>query len=623
MRRFLKQVGILLFDLTAIWLSILLAFSLRFEWGVPLEYKRGFYTLLWLMPLIRFPFFFWLGLYKEIWKYASVRELKRILVAVLSGTTVLSILNGFDLIVNIPRSIVALEGLLCMGSIGILRLIPRFYPTSRVVNTINKERNIVIVGAGDAGAMLLKDALKHPEINVIGFIDDAPEKQGKSLHGKKILGKREKLLELSQNSSVDEFVIAMPSVDRQEIRKLVEIIRHSRKPIKILPGLYEIVDGSVTVSQLREIRIEDLLGRKPIKVDLNEAGKYLEDRIVMVTGAGGSIGSELCRQVAKCHPKELILLGHGENSIYEINKDITKKHPNLRTEQVIADVRDTNKIHAIMERYKPDVIYHAAAHKHVPLMEMNVDEAITNNILGTRNMVEAAERYGVGKFILISTDKAVNPSSVMGASKRLAEMIIQDMASKSENTFVAVRFGNVLGSRGSVVPLFKEQINEGRAITITDPRMTRYFMTIPEASQLVIKAGDIGKGGEVFILDMGEPVRILDLATTLIKLMGLEPDKDVKIEFTGARPGEKLHEELRFNAEKMSKTSYDKIWVLRDKNINEDQDDFNLKVNEIIEAAGVMGNDNLRHSLMLLARNFDDKSATSHSEVAITLVGSK
>ncbi|MGI6519038.1 MAG: polysaccharide biosynthesis protein [Bacillota bacterium] len=360
---------------------------------------------------------------------------------------------------------------------------------------------------------------------------------------------------------VDEVIIAMPSAGGQAIREVVATCRQLDVKIQTLPGMYEIVDGKVSLKQLRDIQIEDLLGREPVRMDMKEIGAYLAGRKVLITGAGGSIGSEICRQVALFKPKCIVLLGHGENSIFEIQNDLARRFPTLTTHAVIADVRDAERIEKVFEKYRPDVVFHAAAHKHVPLMEANPEEALTNNVFGTRNVAQAADRYKVKRFVMISTDKAVNPVSIMGMSKRIAEMVVQAVGAESSTRFMAVRFGNVLGSRGSVVPLFRKQIAEGGPVTVTHPDMTRYFMTIPEAVQLVIQAGAMGQGGEVFVLDMGEPVKIVDLAEEIIRLSGYEPGRDIEIVYTGIRPGEKLFEEILTSDEAAIATRHKKIFV--------------------------------------------------------------
>jgi len=425
------------------------------------------------------------------------------------------------------------------------------------------ERRVLVMGAGDAGAMIVREMQANPGLGLVpvGLLDDNRAKAGMTIHGVPVRGTREDIPRVVAEERADEVIIAMPTAPGQAIREIVAICQESGVAYRTMPGMYELISGHVSVKQIREVRIEDLLRREPIQIDGTEAGRYLANAVVLVTGAGGSIGSELCRQIAAYHPRELLLLGHGENSIYHILLELRESFPALATQPLIADIRDCERLAAVFHLYKPDVVFHAAAHKHVPLMESNVAEAVMNNVLGTRNLLQAAEAEGVQRFVLISTDKAVNPVNVMGVTKRLAELLIQDAARRTGQSYVAVRFGNVLGSRGSVVPLFQYQIAAGGPVTVTDPEVRRYFMTVPEAVQLVIQAAAFGKGEEIFVLDMGEQVRIVDLATELIRLSGLEPGHDVEIVFTGLRPGEKLSEELFAEGEKPRPTPHEKILV--------------------------------------------------------------
>ena len=446
-----------------------------------------------------------------------------------------------------------------------------------------KKNKVLIVGAGDAGAMLLREIERYHIANrqVVGFIDDDKNKTGKILLGVKVLGTRNELVKIASEKGIDEIIIAMPSVKGKEIKAIISICKETNCKLTILPGLYEIIEGKVSISQLRPVDIEDLLGRDPVKLDTTAVKEYLAGKIVLITGAGGSIGSEIVRQVAKMQPKKLLLLGKGENSIYEITQELKINCPEVKTVPIIADIRDKERIKAIMDYFKPQVVFHAAAHKHVPLMEYQPAEAVRNNILGTKVVADEAAAHNVETFVMISTDKAVNPTSVMGCTKRVAEMYVQSMNKNSGTRFVAVRFGNVLGSRGSVIPLFKKQIAKGGPVTVTHPDMKRYFMTIPEASQLVLQAGAMAKGGEVFVLDMGEPVRIYDLAKDLITLSGLIPDKDIEIKITGLRPGEKLFEELLSAEDGTEKTTHKKIFTARIKEI--DKAGLDKEISKILE----------------------------------------
>lgn len=418
------------------------------------------------------------------------------------------------------------------------------------------ESRVMIIGAGSAGEKILRETLVTPKINkeVVCFIDDDLSKKGRRIHNVPVVGGRNEILQQAEKYHVDEIYIALPSIDDKEVSEILNICKETKCKLKKLPGIYQFLNDEITLEKLKDVEVQDLLGRDPIKVNLEESMGYVQDKVVMVTGGGGSIGSELCRQIAKSHPKQLIIVDIYENNAYDIQLELQRKYPKLNLETMIASVRDQNKINDLFAYYHPDIVYHAAAHKHVPLMEDAPHEAIKNNVFGTLNVAKAADQYGVKKFILISTDKAVNPTNIMGASKRLCEMIVQSFDKKSKTEFVAVRFGNVLGSNGSVIPLFKKQIQNGGPITITHPDIIRYFMTIPEAVSLVLQAGAYAHGGEIFVLDMGKPVKILDMAKNLIKLSGLEPNVDIEIKFIGLRPGEKLYEEMLMKEEGMQTT---------------------------------------------------------------------
>lgn len=418
------------------------------------------------------------------------------------------------------------------------------------------ESRVMIIGAGSAGEKILRETLVTPKINkeVVCFIDDDLSKKVRRIHNVPVVGGRNEILQQAEKYHVDEIYIALPSIDDKEVSEVLNICKETKCKLKKLPGIYQFLNDEITLEKLKDVEVQDLLGRDPIKVNLEEIMGYVQDKVVMVTGGGGSIGSELCRQIAKSHPKQLIIVDIYENNAYDIQLELQRKYPKLNLETMIASVRDQNKINDLFAYYHPDIVYHAAAHKHVPLMEDAPHEAIKNNVFGTLNVAKAADQYGVKKFILISTDKAVNPTNIMGASKRLCEMIVQSFDKKSKTEFVAVRFGNVLGSNGSVIPLFKKQIQNGGPITITHPDIIRYFMTIPEAVSLVLQAGAYAHGGEIFVLDMGKPVKILDMAKNLIKLSGLEPNVDIEIKFIGLRPGEKLYEEMLMKEEGMQTT---------------------------------------------------------------------
>lgn len=512
-------------------------------------------------PLIYLIFFYLFKLYNRAWSYASMGELMAIIQAVTLGSVVILVLTYFT---SRPMSIsiIIMQWALTIILIGGSRMAWRVCVERKKTNGYKSGRRTLIIGAGDAGAMVAREFKGYSnDILPVGFIDDDPNKQNLTVFGLPVLGTRGAIPQVTKRLNIDLVIIAMPSVNSGVTRDVVEICRKTGVEIKILPGIYQIINGHVSVNHLRQVQLEDLLHREPVRIDLEKVASYLKGETVLITGAGGSIGSELCRQVSMYKPKKLILLGHGENSIHKIWLELQEKFKEISLEIEIADVRDRSKVNYLFNKHRPGVVFHAAAHKHVPLMEMHPDEAVKTNVIGTLNASDAADWVGVKVFVMISTDKAVNPSSVMGATKRMAELIIQNKNKVSDTIFTAVRFGNVLGSNGSVVPIFQQQIARGGPVTVTHPEMKRYFMTIPEAVQLVIQAGAIAGGGEVFVLDMGEPVKIVDLAKDMIKFSGLEPEKDIKIKFTGIRPGEKLFEELLTAEEGSHVTKHKRILI--------------------------------------------------------------
>ncbi|MFS0836749.1 nucleoside-diphosphate sugar epimerase/dehydratase [Paenibacillus sp. 1P03SA] len=441
------------------------------------------------------------------------------------------------------------------------------------------QNKALIIGAGDCGSIIAKE-LKQNQASImtpVAFIDDDPRKQKSQIYGIPVVGNRQSIIDTVNKYEIHDIIIAIPSASKKELSAIIEICKATKANLKIIPILNDLISGKVSIKEIRDVEVEDLLGREPIKTDLKDIANYVEQKTVLITGAGGSIGSELCRQIAPFHPSKLLLLGHGENSIYTIEMELRSKFPELPIETLIADVQDRERIDLIFQRYGPQVVFHAAAHKHVPLMERNPSEAIKNNVFGTKNVAECADRYGAERFVLISTDKAVNPTSVMGTTKRIAEMLVQSLNTNSNTLFAAVRFGNVLGSRGSVIPRFKQQIKNGGPVTVTHPEMIRYFMTIPEAVQLVIQAGALAKGGEVFILDMGAPVKIYDLARDLIRLSGFEPEVDIRIEYSGIRPGEKLFEELLTDEEGISSTKHNRIFIGKPSSLQRSLLEFEIK----------------------------------------------
>jgi FlaA1/EpsC-like NDP-sugar epimerase len=544
---------VLLGDLLLIVVSVLGSYALRFELGGSFFFYLP--SALWMIGLalaIKPLVYYLFGLYQRIWIYASTEELKLIIVAVTAASIMLA--SGMVLALSLgafygmPRSVLVIDWLLSLVLVGGLRFSFRLLSENRspMGQALGKQRRVLIVGAGDAGALVVREMQKNPQLNLIpvGFLDDNPAKQKQQIHGVPVIGTLNDLAQVLESQHIDEVVIAIPSAPGRVVRVVADIARLKGVPFRTMPGIYELLGGKVSVSRLREVEISDLLRREPFQVNEEMVGTVLSNRTILVTGAGGSIGRELCRQIARWGPKSLILLGHGENSIFESFLELREAFPSLNISPVIADVRDKPRLEVIFSEFRPEVVFHAAAHKHVPLMEMNIEEAVTNNVLGTVTLVEVSLVYGVEHFVLISTDKAIRPVNVMGATKRLAEMVVLDAAARSGRRFSVVRFGNVLGSRGSVVPIFKRQIAQGGPVTVTHPDMKRYFMTIPEAAHLVLQVAGMGRGGDTFLLNMGQQIRILDLAEDLIRLSGLEPGRDIEIVFTGVRPGEKLSEDL-------------------------------------------------------------------------------
>lgn len=518
--------------------------------------------------------------YRNLWRYAGEEELIAIVFAcILSIITTYSIhlLIGIEF----PTTFYLLNLIITTSLISWARLT---YRTGRrvLIRSRLKEKpsNVLIVGAGSEGDIVIQELKNNPKLlkKPIGIVDDDIKKQCRRMHNVPIIGMVKDIDSIVTKYDIDEIIIAIANISRKDKKNIIEVCKKTKCKLKTIPGIFEIIDGKVDIKKIRDVQIEDLLGREPVKVNLDEISGYLQNKVVLVTGGGGSIGSELCRQVSSLNPKQLIILDNYENNAYAIQQELVRKYgTSLNLITVIASIREEKRMDDIFNKYKPEVVFHAAAHKHVPLMEKNPSEAVKNNIFGTKNVAVLSDKYKVKRFVLISTDKAVNPTNIMGATKRAAEMIIQTMNEKSETEFVAVRFGNVLGSNGSVIPLFKKQIEEGGPITITHPEITRYFMTIPEAVQLVIQAGAMTKGGEIFVLDMGEPVKIVDLAKNLIKLSGFEEDVDICIEFTGLRPGEKLYEELLMSEEGLTDTSHEKIFIGKPISIKVEKCKMNLE----------------------------------------------
>jgi FlaA1/EpsC-like NDP-sugar epimerase len=592
-------------DSLLISLALCLAFLLRFDFTIPPQQLDLFWECLLVVMIVKPLVFVVTGFYNSLWRYASVQDAVEILKGVtLSSILAVSAVFFLRQFTPIPRSIFILDWFLLFALLAASRLVWRVWRETYVVSRSSDGPLTLIVGAGEAGSMLLKEIRRQPHsaYSVIGFVDDDPEKKGMKLHGVPVLGTSKQLKPLIIANEIEDVIIAMPSADGRAIRTIVDSCKNANVTFKTLPSIGELIDGSLTVSQIKNVEIEDLLGRDPVVLDRELIGVYLAGKRVLVTGAAGSIGSEICRQVAQFGPKKLILLEQAETPLYEIEKELIARFPELRIMPLVADVRDREKVFAAFEEFEPEVVFHAAAYKHVPMMEYNPTQAVLNNVFGSRNVADAAHRLRVRNFVMISTDKAVNPTNVMGATKRAAEIYIQALSRTSSTKFTTVRFGNVLGSNGSVIPLFKKQIALGGPVTVTDKRIIRYFMTIPEATQLVLQAGSMGTGSEILLLDMGEPVRIVDLAEELIRLSGLTPYEDIDIIFTGLRPGEKLFEELLIDGEGVLPTAHRKIKVLAPVHI--DIQPVKVELDVLFDAARSNRVDDLMTSLNRLVPEF-------------------
>lgn len=567
------------------YLSLIIRYEGHYTW-VPFEYLDSMKAYMIINIVTTIFIFIILNLYRSVWTYASIHEV----VLVVSASMLSTAFQAFGMLIltlNVPRSYYALYFfLMTMTTLATrfsyrgLRALQRGMkrPREHAVRTM-------VIGAGEAGSLIIHElkTSRHLNRNVICIIDDNPSKKGKYLHGVRIIGGCDDIITVVNKYEIEEIILAIPSAEPNRTKKILRICSQTNCKLKVLPGMYQLITDEVSVSKLRDVSIDDLLGRESINIDLDSVAGYVTGKTVLVTGGGGSIGSELCRQIVNYNPNCLIIFDIYENNAYEIQQELRKKYPHLHLEVLIGSVRNTARIEWVMEHYRPDVVYHAAAHKHVPLMEDSPNEAIKNNVFGTYKTARAADKYGVKKFVLISTDKAVNPTNIMGASKRLCEMVIQTYNKYSKTEYVAVRFGNVLGSNGSVIPLFKKQMDAGGPVTVTHPDIIRYFMTIPEAVTLVLQAGAYAKGGEIFVLDMGEPVKIADLAKNLIRLSGYTLGVDMEIEYTGLRPGEKLYEELLIAEEGLQKTENDLIYV--EEPIDFDEVHFLSELKKLEEAA--------------------------------------
>ena len=574
-----RRTALMVYDIISIVVASYLALLIRYDMHVyliPDYFLEPIEKYLPLNIVITMVLFYIFRLYSSLWAFAGEAELQNLVMAsFLSGVCSAIGLQFFKAEVQpVPKSYYFIYTFILISMVFVSRFSYRFFRGLKHKRN-NKDNNIsvMIIGAGEAANVIVKEIINSnfSTMKIKCIIDDDKGKWGRFIQGIKVVGGRDKIIECADLYQIDQIIIAVPSITRTEMKAILDICKETNCKLRSLPGMYQLVNGDVSVSKLRDVEVEDLLGREPIQVDLDSILGYVKDKTILVTGGGGSIGSELCRQIATHSPKQLIVVDIYENSVYDVQQELKVSHPDLDLVVLIASVRNTNRMNWIFDHYKPDIVYHAAAHKHVPLMEDSPNEAIKNNVFGTFKVAQAAAMSGVKRFVMISTDKAVNPTNIMGASKRICEMIIQTFNKHYDTEFVAVRFGNVLGSNGSVIPLFKKQIAEGGPVTVTHPDIIRYFMTIPEAVSLVLQAGAYAKGGEIFVLDMGSPVKILDLAKNLIRLSGYKVGEDIKIEFTGLRPGEKLFEELLMDEEGMKETDNKLIHIGRPIELDEEE----------------------------------------------------
>jgi len=581
-----KRILVFLLDVVLIGTSLTFSYLLRFDFNIPNEQRDLFLQGLGAALVAKPVMFAAWGMYRSIWRYASLQDAYEIFKVVTFSSLVWAFLLGF---VKgpfvLPRSIYVLDWFMLFGLVATSRLIWRLYRETRFAPKLRKGKRTLIIGAGDAGNLLLKEIRKqvNSPYNVVGFVDDDPDKRGLRLSGVRVLGGTNRLRALVRTHRVEEVIFAIPSGGSELMRRMIANCERAKARFKTIPGITAIIDGKVSLSQIKSVEIDDLLGRDPVVLDQTAIRNYLTDKRVLITGAAGSIGSEICRQVARFNPAKIVLFDNAETPLFYMEKELAASFPELRIIPIVADVKNQERVEAILDQFCPEVVFHAAAYKHVAMMEYNPVEAVLNNVMGSRIVADAADKFRVHTFVMVSTDKAVNPTNVMGATKRSAEIYVQALAARSKTRFTTVRFGNVLGSSGSVVLLFKEQIRQGGPVTVTDRDVVRYFMTIPEASQLVLQAGCIGKGGEIFVLDMGNPVRILTLAEELIRLSGLVPYRDIDIVFTGLKPGEKLFEELLIDGEGIKATTHKKIRVMA--SVETDLRQVTATLDQLLDAA--------------------------------------
>ena len=627
MRRGVTRLSQAAIDVVVLAVALLAAFLIRFDWAPPTDYVGRLFLVGPYVVVFEYVVLVGFGIPRFSWRYIGLREAGRIFLALGFAALALAVSRIViaELVVPypylrhgmVPHGVVLANFVLAGCAVTGVRVARRVVGERAEIakrKSDEKTTRILLVGAGQAGVLVARELAQRPELGLeaVGFADDDPVKQGIEIHGLPVLGATDDLPRICQEHGATEVLITMANVPGSVVRRVKEKAREAGLPAKIIPGLYEIVGGRVNLSRIREVAIEDLLGRDPVHLDLEAIRDFVGDEVVLVTGAGGSIGSEICRQVASFGPRRLVLVEQAENALFEIHRELLSQFPDLAILPRIADVTDQARIKEVFAQERPTAVFHAAAHKHVPMMEWNVGEAVKNNVGGSKTVADAAHQFGCKSFVMISTDKAVNPTSVMGATKRVAELYVQSLSKQSSTRFVTVRFGNVLGSNGSVIPIFKGQIEAGGPITVTHPDMRRYFMTIPEACQLVLQAGTMGEGGEIFILDMGEQVRIVDLARDLISLSGLQEGQDIDIVFTGVRPGEKLYEELSTSSENASKTRHPKIFVGVSRSVS--REEVSMAVDGLLSQASTHANPSLREDLRRLVPEYQTPSPGSPEE---------
>ncbi len=573
-----RKIIILLIDLILINSSFFLAFMIRFDWHPNYGYLNVCLFFMICASVVRVILFIIFGLYQWSFRYSSISEAINVFKAVTIGSFLLISIAFFTQRQTIGRTVLLIDYILCFFLISASRFLPRVIIKLKQRYYTNLTK-VLIIGAGSAGEMAAREMVnaKKRVYEPIGFVDDDVRKMGSHIHGLKVLATTDNIEEVVKDYGIEEIIIAVPSASGKTIREIISKCKNAEVKIKTIPGLHNILTGEVTIKQIRDVQPEDLLGRETVQINTDDVRAFIKDKTVLVTGAAGTIGSELCRQIMRFDPKLIVLFDYNENDIYFLELELKERYPYIEFKVIIGDIKDIGLLKHTFSKYKPEIVFHSAAHKHVPLMEENPVASVKNNILGTRNFMYAAEHYGVKSFVMISTDKAVNPTSIMGASKRIAEMLIQDKSKTARTKFMAVRFGNVIGSSGSAIPIFKSQIEKGGPVTVTHPEVKRYFMTANEAAQLVMQAGTMGKGGEVFILDMGEQLKIYDLAKALITLSGFKSAEDMDVKFIGLRPGEKMHEEMLLDAEHDKATRHDKIYIAQPNDLNSQKLRKNIK----------------------------------------------